>query len=205
MTEEAQQIERIINKHVHDVRNSMTSLYYEAVLLGELNADPEVASTVKRMRAEITQLEATLKALQYKFSKPAPLTLSSAELLDLWQRQMAALETADRQIAWSEAPVPRDVFLDAQAVLSIMRELFLAAWVRAPASQLKAALVTRDQCVALELRVPASGPPPAAEALEDQRRLVAIHGGTLAVSEAASAGERIFMLSFPSLPPKPAV
>jgi len=92
MTDQSLPIERIIGKHVHDVRNSMNCLYWEAVLLGELNTDPEVAATVKRMCAELTQLEETTKALQYKFSTPAPLTLSTADLLDLWKQQITPLE-----------------------------------------------------------------------------------------------------------------
>ena len=72
MTDEAQRIERIINKHVHDVRNSINCLDLLALLLGEVSTDPEVASTVQRMSAELTQLEATVEALQHEFAKPAP-------------------------------------------------------------------------------------------------------------------------------------
>jgi len=204
MTEEAQRIERIIRKHVHDVRNTIYCLDLLAVLLGEVTADPEVAATVQRMCGELTQLEARVKALQYKFSKPAPMTLSSGDLLAMWQRQSAPLETSDHRVAWSPPPVPRDLFLDADAVLSIMRELALDAWWRAPASVLKAAVITTDQHVALELREPISSTPPAAEALLDQQSLVAIHGGTLAVCEDAPAGERIVTLTLPMPRPQAA-
>jgi len=204
MTEEAQRIERIISKHVHDVRNSIHCLHFEAVLLGELTTDPEVAGAVRRMSAELTQLEATVKALQYNFAEPAPLTLTSGDLLYLWQRQIASLETADRRIAWSPPPVARDMNLDAHAVLSIMRELILDAWWRAPASVLKAAVITTDHHVALELRESISSTPPAAVTLGEQQRLVATHGGTLEVCEDAPAGERTVTLTFPGLQPQAA-
>ncbi len=70
MTDEVQRIKGIINNHVHDVRNSINCLDLLAVLLGEVSTDPEVASTVQRMSAELTQLEETVKALQHEFAKP---------------------------------------------------------------------------------------------------------------------------------------
>jgi len=204
MTKETQRIERIIRKHVHDVRNSINSLDLEAVLLGELTTDPQVAGVLTRMRAELTQLEATMKALQYKFAEPAPLTLTSGDLLYLWQRQIAPLETADRRIVWSPPPVARDINLDAHAVLSIMRELVLGAWGRAPAGVLKAAVITTDHSIALELREPISRTPPAAEVMGEQHSLVAIHGGTLTMCEDALASERFVTLTFPVLQPQAA-
>jgi hypothetical protein len=149
-------------------------------------------------------LEATVKALQYKFSKPAPLTLTSADLLDLWRRQITLLETPKRRISWSPPPLPRDMILDAHAVLSIMRELVLDAWWRTPATMLKGAVITTDEGVAMELREPISGTPPAPEELEQHQRLTAIHGGTLAVGGDALAGERTITLTFPMLKPKAA-
>lgn len=196
MTDQSQRIKRIIAKHVHDVRNSMNCLYWEAALLGELNTDPEVAGTVKRICAELTQLEETTKALQYRFSSPAPLSLSTADLLDIWRQQIAPLETDARRISWSAPPVPRDITLDAPAMLSVMHELVLDAWRRSTDSVLKAAVVTMDHCVTLELREPSSPTPPDPEELEEQQRLVAIHGGALDVSEDALAGERIITLTF---------
>jgi hypothetical protein len=85
-----------------------------------------------------------------------------------------------------------------------MRELVLGAWGRAPASVLKAAVITTDQRVALELREPNSITPPAAEVMGEQHALVATHGGTLTMCEDAPAGERIFTLTFPVLQPKAA-
>lgn len=197
-------MKRIIQKHVHDVRNSIHCLNFEALLLGEVSTDDEVTRTVQRMCAELTQLEATVKALQYKFAEPVPLTLTSGDLLYLWQRQIAPLEAADRRITWSPPPLACDMTFDAHAMLSIMRELVLGAWSRAPASVLKAAVITTPHHVALELREPITGTPPAAEALGEHQHLVATHGGTLAVCEDAPAGERIVTLAFPVLQPQAA-
>jgi len=204
MTEEAQRIERIIRKHVHDVRNSINNLDLQAVLLGEVSADPEVAGTLSRMRAELTHLGAMVKALQYKFTEPSPLILTSGDLLSLWQRQIAPLETTTRRISWSAPTTGRALTLDAHAIVSVMREIVLAAWSRAPACALKAAVITTDHGVVMELREPIPRMPPAADALEQHQRLIAIHGGTLEVSEDALAGESVTALNFPLLQPKPA-
>ena len=76
MNDDPTSVQRIIHQHVHDVRNSINNLDLQAVLLEDLGTDPEVAATLKEMRAEFTQLEAAMKALQFKFteleqSKPA--------------------------------------------------------------------------------------------------------------------------------------
>jgi hypothetical protein len=204
MTEESKRIERIIYNHVHNVRNSINCLDLLAVLLGEVSTDPEVASTMQRMCVELTQLQATVMTLQYKFAQPAPQTLTSGDLLYLWQRQIAPLEMAEHRMVWSPPPVARDMMLDADAMLSIMRELVLDAWWRAPASVLKAAVITTDHRVALELREPISSTPPEAGTLGEQQRLVATHGGTFEVCEDAPAGERSFTLTFPALQPQAA-
>ena len=181
----------------------MNCLYWEAVLLGELSTDPEVANTVKRICAELTHLEETTKALHYKFSTPAPLTLSSTDLLSLWQQQIATLETDTRQISWSAHPIPQDIILDSHAMLSVMRELILAAWGRSPTCVLKAAIVTTDQFLAMEMREPSSAIPPEAEVLKEQQCLVAIHGGILDVREDSQSGERVIALRFPLYQQKP--
>ena len=108
MTEESQPIGQIISKHVHDVRNSINCLDLEAVLLGELSTDSEVVGTARRMSAELVQLEAMVKALQYKFALPAPPPLASGDKLPLSQRQTVDLETAVRQPAAYPVP-PREL------------------------------------------------------------------------------------------------
>ena len=89
MIDDPTDIPQIIHQHVHDVRNSINSLDLQAVLLVELGTDPEVAETLQGMRAEFTQLEATVKALQSKFSEPQPNTLTADDLTQLRKPQIA--------------------------------------------------------------------------------------------------------------------
>ncbi|MDB6006469.1 MAG: hypothetical protein JWR15_3456 [Prosthecobacter sp.] len=202
MTEPSPRIVGIVRKHAHDVRNSINILNLEAELLSELSGDPTVSDTLRRMRAELMQLEATVKALQYKFATPAPLLLTAGDLLHFWQRQIAPLERDGRKIAWATPPVAREMTLDAHAMVSVLRELVLAAWDRAAGRVLQGAVIATDDSVVAELREPSPKTPPPEAALEEPQRLVELHGGTLKVGVDETTGERVTTLRFPTQPPK---
>jgi len=78
MSEEAKRIERIIRKHVHDVRNSVNCLDLQAALLSEVTTDPGVAETLRRMRAELTHL---VKPVSMAELRHATTSLTSADNL----------------------------------------------------------------------------------------------------------------------------
>jgi two-component system sensor histidine kinase/response regulator len=82
MNDDLTSIQQIIHQHVHDVRNSINSLDLQAVLLEELET-PAVAATLKGMRADFTQLEATMKALRSKFAEPQSGTLTADDVTPL--------------------------------------------------------------------------------------------------------------------------
>ena len=102
MTEDPALIQQIIHKHVHDVRNSINSLNLQAVLLEDQGTDPEVAATLTGIRAELTRLEATMKALQLKFSEPQPSTVADDDLTQLPKQQ-----TAPARERKSKLPTPQ--------------------------------------------------------------------------------------------------
>ena len=101
MTESTPRIQSIICKHVHDVRNSINILDLKAVLLGELATDIEVVEFLGRMRAELTNFEATVKALQIKFAEPRPFNIPARDLAQMWQVQITPLVNAARPITWA--------------------------------------------------------------------------------------------------------
>ena len=108
MTDDPTSIQRIIRQHVHDVRNSINNLGLQAVLLEDLGTDPEVAATLKGMRAEFTQLEATVKALHSKFVEPQPGTHTADDLMQVKEPQAAPMgergEVESRDIRPPTAP-----------------------------------------------------------------------------------------------------
>lgn len=50
MTDDPTRIQRIIHKHLHDVRNSLNSRDLQAGLLVDRGTNPEVAAALKGMR-----------------------------------------------------------------------------------------------------------------------------------------------------------
>jgi len=88
MNDDPKNIQRIIHQHVHDVRNSINNLDLQAVLLEDIGTDPEVAETLKGMRAEFTQLEATVKLLQSKFAAPQSSMLKADDSTQLKSAQI---------------------------------------------------------------------------------------------------------------------
>jgi two-component system sensor histidine kinase/response regulator len=91
MTDDPTSIQQIIHQHVHDVRNSINNLDLQAVLLEDLGTDPEVAATLKGMRAEFAQLEATMKALLFKFAEPQSGTPTADDLIQVKEPQIAPM------------------------------------------------------------------------------------------------------------------
>ena len=196
MTDDPQRIDRVIRKHVHDVRNSINSLDLESALLAELTADAYVRDSLSRMRAELTQLEATIKSFLFKFVEPQPMRLTAGDLLQLWKHQIAPLENASHQIVWSTPPPTSDLTIDAHAVVSVLRESVITAWRRAHGCLLKAAVCTSAQSVIVELREPLPRITAEAGALVEHQRIVLLNNGTFEVSEDLLTQERVTTLCF---------
>jgi len=137
MTDDPTLIQQIIHKHVHDVRNSINSLDLQAVLLEDLGTDPEVAATLKGMRAEFSQLEATVKALQSKFTGPQPNTVTADDLTHPSKQQTAPVEGSGEAAARGKKT----------RLLTPQREAVNPASIRAP----EIVLIIDDQPQNLEL------------------------------------------------------
>lgn len=200
MSEATPRIQSIIRKHVHDVRNSINILDLEAVLLGELVTDPDVVEFLGRMRTEVANLEATVKALQIKFAPPRPLNILARDLAQMWQLQITPLVNAARPITWAAPLGPQALHIDTQAILSALRELTLAAWHRASGGSLNAAVHATEQTVVLELREPLTQLIPAADAWVEPLRLVELNGGKMEVAADSLTNERVIRMIFPVSP-----
>ncbi len=197
MPDDATRISRIINQHVHDVRNSINCLSLLAGMVDDLASDPAMTTPLAMMRADLNQLEATVNSLQVKFAEPEPSTITADDLMQLWKKQLAALEHATRQIEWSPPTVPGTLTVDVNAILSVLRELVVAAWCRNGGAILKLAVRTTGMSVVAEVSEPQPRKPPSAHDIDEARRLVEMNGGTLDVSEDTVSEKRIVALKFP--------
>lgn len=188
---------KIVRRHTHDVRNYINSLDLEATLLEEIVTDEEGIESVRRMRDQLTQLEATVRALSSKFAEPQPTPLTSTDLFRMWQLQIAPLMDVSRRLEWQAPNEIAVLTIDANAILSVLRELVLDAWKRAPASTPKAAILVHPGQVIAELREVGHVPPGAEEWIMDHAHLVTLNGGTLRYVPNSESGEAITTLSFP--------
>lgn len=196
MTDNRTRIERIIYKHVHDVRNSINCLDLLAVMVADFATDPAAAPLMETMRTELTQLEVTLNSLQFKFAEPRPRTITADDLLQLWRKMIAPLENATHPIEWTPPSAPGTLTIDVDAILSVLRELVISGWYRSAGGLLQAAVSTTETSVLAEVRQPLPRTPPELHEIEEARRLVEMNGGTLDVSENTVSGERVVTLKF---------
>ena len=197
MSNNPERTARIVLQHLHDVRNLLNSIDLEAVLLTELATDPNVVQAMGRIRRELKHLEAVEQSLMFKFTDPRPSAISSRDLLQLWQQQIAPLEDATHQIEWSETGASAVITMDANPVLAVLRGLILNAWSHYPRPVVKAAIINTATTVILELREAPTRPalPPAPSA--DEQLLVQRNGGTLVVATDEVTLEQVTSLRFP--------
>ena len=188
----------IVRRHAHDVRNYINSLDLEASLLEELVTDPEVVSSVRRMRSQLNQLEATVKALSVKFAVPCPVALTAADLLQLWQIQVAAVEDPSQPIQWSAPVGVTAIMIDPGIIVTVLRELVVGARKRSSSRGLSAAVKSTADAVVAELVEPAQAVF-AQDEIEECRRLVVSNGGTLEQSRDPVTSGWITRLIFPAI------
>ncbi len=115
-----------IRQHTHDVRNHLNGMDLEAALLAELVSDPEAAESVSRVRGQIRNLAASLRALSTRLAEPQPQRgpIAAAELFSIWQEQAAPLGL---EIAWSTELGSEQVNVDATAIAGVLHELLVNA------------------------------------------------------------------------------
>jgi len=196
MTDDPTRIPRIINQHVHDVRNSIYGLDLSVALVDELSTDPAIAKPLALMRAELTKLVATVNSLQFKFAEPQRATVTAHDLMQLWKTKIAPLEDAAHQITWVAPTASGTLTVDANAILSILWELVITGWQLAIDGRLQAAVTTTEGSVLAEVKELRPRAQRNAHEIEEARRLVERNGGTLDVNEDPVSGERAVTLKF---------
>ncbi len=196
MTDTPQRIQKIVHQHVHDARNSINCLQLEFVWLEHLANEPEIAATVTRMRVELAELEAALEFLQVKFSNPKFSIITVEEFMELWKARIAPLESAAHLIAWSPMVSSAILNLDADAILSVLREIIKKAWQCAEGKILKAGIEIEEDRIMITVREPSPRVAMAVDALDEARHIVEMNGGTLCGEQDILTCERVIMMTF---------
>ena len=181
-----------MRKHAHDVRNYVNCLDLEASFLEELVTDPEAVATVQRMRSQLRQLDLVVKSLSVKFAEPRPVTITAADLLQLWQHQVSAFGPSG-SIAWLAPTELQLVTLDPAVTVIVLRELIMEAATRCRA--LKAGVRTSADEVTAYIEEADTVVP--SDELGEHLLLVAANGGRLHRAHDVVAGIWVTSLSFP--------
>lgn len=117
-----------VRQHTHDVRNHLNALDLEAALLAELVTDPEASVSVTRLRRQIREAAAGMRALSAKFAEPRAtgIPISARVLLEIWKEQHAAIEAAPT-VDWQDRLGSERVSVDPEAMSEVFRELLVNA------------------------------------------------------------------------------
>lgn len=148
-----------VRQHTHDVRNHLNSLDLEASLLGELVPEGEAKESVDRLRRQIREFAAEMRALSAKFTDPSPAssTVPANVLFLIWQDQAATLNPAP-QVLWHENLGAAKVSVDAEALARSFRELLVNAISFGSGTPLQADAAADDGHVTFTLTEPKSEP-----------------------------------------------
>ena len=184
-----------MRKHAHDVRNYVNCLDLDATFLEELVTDPEAVATVQRMRGQLRQLDLVVKSLSIKFAEPRPVTITAADLLQLWQHQVTVFDGLSGLIAWLAPAELKVVTLDPSAIVIVLRELTMEAATRC--RSVKAGVSTSANEVTAYIEEAGTGVP--TEGLDEHVKLVAANGGQLHRAHDTFTGIWVTSLSFPVL------
>lgn len=119
-----------VRQHTHDVRNHLNGIDLEAALLRELITDPEALEGVARLRQQVRDTAAGLRALSNRLADPVPRPSSiiAAELFEIWQEQCAAIRDPPSVIHWESTLNGEPLHLDATLVTGALLELVQNAY-----------------------------------------------------------------------------
>lgn len=112
-----------VRQHTHDVRNHLNSLDLEAALLSDLVGEDEARESVVRLRRQIREAAASLRALSAKFSDapPGDVLMAATDIFEIWKEQHASGDFPEVQ--WENRLGSETVSVDPDAIAAIFREL----------------------------------------------------------------------------------
>ncbi|HXM33438.1 MAG TPA: ATP-binding protein [Chthoniobacterales bacterium] len=113
----------------HDLRNHLNAAELQAAYLAEIVKDPEPADEIKRLRAMISQVGASLQSVTVALGQPR-LTLMEYGAADFIAdlRQKLATEYSNETIEWDIQAGDASIEIDPQALQPALIELFANAF-----------------------------------------------------------------------------
>jgi len=122
-------IVKFIRQLGHDLRNHLNAAELQAAYLAEIVKDPEASDEIKRLRAMISQVGASLQSVTVALGQPRlmPMEYGAADFIaDL--RQKLATEYPNEAIEWDIQVGDTCIEIDPQALQPALIELFANAF-----------------------------------------------------------------------------
>ena len=122
-------IVKFIRQLGHDLRNHLNAAELQAAYLAEIVKDPEASDEIKRLRAMISQVGASLQSVTVALGQPRlmPMEYGAADFVaDL--RQKLATEYPSEAIEWDIQVGDASIEIDPQALQPALIELFANAF-----------------------------------------------------------------------------
>jgi signal transduction histidine kinase len=140
---------RFVRQLSHDLRNHLNAAELQSAYLGELAADDEIKTEIKRLRQMMSELSGVLQKLSANVGPPRPNVISygTAEFIEDIRRKLAnAFPKEHSEVKWKVELPERNLQIDPQLVQEAILELFNNAFRhRSPGRSLMASAgVERD-------------------------------------------------------------
>jgi K+-sensing histidine kinase KdpD len=122
-------IVKFIRQLGHDLRNHLNAAELQAAYLAEIVKDPEASDEIKRLRAMISQVGASLQSVSVALGQPRLTAMSYAAadfIADL--REKLAAEYPGEAIEWDIQVGDASLEIDPQALQPALMELFANAF-----------------------------------------------------------------------------
>ena len=210
------QVAAFVRQHSHDLRNDLTAIELDAVLLASVFPSGEAAEIVDRLRTQIRKMAAGLQDLAAHFAetKTARISMPVHELFGVLKNQAMA---DGAELTWQESVGDSRVNVDANSLAKAFRELLANAVKFGDGSRLTVTAAVESEHAVFSLHEPKANPvnpdmwgsvPFAAVkrgsyglGLWEANRIVAANGGAMA--RTYKDGNLITILTFPVEQPVP--
>lgn len=124
-----------IRQYTHDVRNTINCMDLEMELMQDLIAEPEVITSMNRVREQLRSMEVQMRTLSAAFHEPRPTPdlIHARVLLQIW-REKHAEQSEAVPIQWTDHLGEEQVEVDVEMVASALSELLTNATLHAEGS-----------------------------------------------------------------------
>lgn len=122
---------KFVRQLAHDLRNHLNAAELQSAYLAEIADEPELKEEIKRLRAMVSEVGASLQSLTVALSQPrlTEMPYSAADFVEDLQRRVAADHPDEsKSVEWDVQVGDASLQIDPQVLLPALTELFANAF-----------------------------------------------------------------------------